>query len=52
MSQVLIDIKSHAHIHFTGFLGAAFGFLLSKEPLRDKWVGFIAGCILCVVFSA
>ncbi|EOQ73459.1 hypothetical protein [Acinetobacter lactucae] len=51
MSQVLVGIKSHAHILFTGFLGAAFGFLLSKEPIRDRWVGFFAGFILCVVFA-
>ena len=36
---------------FTGVLGATFGFLLSKEPTRDRWIGFFAGFILCVVFA-
>ncbi|HCL60299.1 hypothetical protein ACVCFZ_05040 [Acinetobacter variabilis] len=51
LSQVLESIKSHSHILFTGVLGATFGFLLSKEPTRDRWIGFFAGFILCVVFA-
>lgn len=51
LSQVLESIKSHSHILFTGVLGATFGFLLSKEPARDRWIGFFAGFILCVVFA-
>ena len=41
LSQVLESIKSHSHILFTGVLGATFGFLLSKEPARDRWIGFL-----------
>ncbi|ENU63007.1 hypothetical protein [Acinetobacter lwoffii] len=51
LSQVLESIKNHSHILFTGVLGATFGFLLSKEPTRDRWIGFFAGFILCVVFA-
>lgn len=50
-SQVLESIRSQSHILFTGVLGATFGFLLSKEPMRDRWIGFFAGFILCVVFA-
>lgn len=51
LSQSLISIKSHAHIIFTGLLGAAFGFMLSKEPLRDRWVVFLLASfyVLCLL---
>lgn len=50
-SQVLLGIKSHLHIIFTGTLGATFGFLLSQEPMKDRLIGFFAGFILCIVFA-
>ncbi|QCS11889.1 hypothetical protein E3H47_04945 [Acinetobacter radioresistens] len=51
LSQVLESVRDHAQILFTGILGATFGFLLSKESKRDRWIGFFAGFILCVVFA-
>lgn len=50
-SQVLLGIKSHMHVIFTGTLGATFGFLLSQEPMKDRLIGFFCGFILCIVFS-
>lgn len=50
-NSVIDSIKAHSHVLFTGSLGATFGFLLSKEPLRDRIVGFLCGFILCMVFS-
>lgn len=50
-SQVLLGIKSHMHIIFTGTLGATFGFLLSQEPVKDRLIGFFCGFILCIVFA-
>ncbi|MCU4622842.1 hypothetical protein [Acinetobacter radioresistens] len=51
LSHVLESIRGQSYILFTGILGATFGFLLSKEPLKDRWIGFFAGFILCVVFA-
>lgn len=50
-SQVLLGIKTHLHIIFTGTLGATFGFLLSQEPMKDRLIGFFCGFILCIVFA-
>lgn len=51
LSNILESLKQHAHILFTGGLGATFGFLLSKDPMRDRLIGFFTGFILCIVFS-
>lgn len=51
LTQVLLGIKSHLHIIFTGTLGATFGFLLSQEPVKDRLIGFFCGFILCIVFA-
>lgn len=48
---MLESLKAHAHVLFTGSLGATFGFLLSKDPMRDRLIGFFSGFILCIVFS-
>lgn len=50
-SQVLLGIKSHLHVIFTGTLGATFGFMLSQEPMKDRLIGFFCGFILCIVFA-
>lgn len=50
-NSILESLKNHAHVLFTGSLGATFGFLLSKDPLRDRFIGFLSGFILCMVFS-
>lgn len=49
--NLIESLKSNAHILFTGALGATFGFLLSKEPMRERLIGFFSGFILCIVFS-
>ena len=50
-NSVIESLKAHAHILFTGGLGASFGFLLSREPIKDRFIGFFCGFILCMVFS-
>lgn len=50
-NSLIESIKAHAHVLFTGSLGATFGFLLSKDPMRDRLIGFFSGFILCIVFS-
>ena len=51
LNSLLESLKQHAHIIFTGSLGATFGFLLSKDPIKDRLIGFFSGFILCIVFS-
>lgn len=51
LAQVMLGLKSHMHIIFTGTLGATFGFLLSQEPVKDRLIGFFCGFILCIVFA-
>lgn len=50
-TQLFETIKAHWIVLLTGSLGATFGFLLSKEPMKDRVIGWIAGMILCMVFS-
>lgn len=48
----LVDyLVSSLDFLLTGVLGALFGFLLSKDSLKDRTIGAVCGVILCIVFT-
>lgn len=51
VAAALKYVSSHLSVLVTGFLGALFGALLSKDPWLDRVTGFLAGFILCIVFA-
>ena len=51
LNNLFESLKTHSHVLFYGSLGATFGFLLSKDPVKDRLIGFFSGFILCIVFS-